>query len=149
MIKAQERLNGCWARAQENELVFVLLERDHSAPVAIRAWVAHRVETGKNEAGDSQITEAIECAAQMETHADVKRARQRPGPDTLWQILRSAGVTLPEDITRIIIDARVGNVVQVYYQCYAQHEVFGAGLDILAAGFTELPGTKLKREDQQ
>jgi hypothetical protein len=57
---------SCFNKAQPREMLFVLLGRDKSAPVAIRAWVDHRVATGKNQADDLQITEALRCAEVME-----------------------------------------------------------------------------------
>jgi hypothetical protein len=46
--------NSCLNRAKDNEMVFVLLERDPAAPVAIRAWI------------DARNAEVI--ATWMETH---------------------------------------------------------------------------------
>jgi hypothetical protein len=58
--------NSCLNRARDDEMIFVLLARDVSAPVAIRAWARDRVATGKNSYGDPQIVEALACAAKME-----------------------------------------------------------------------------------
>jgi hypothetical protein len=68
MIKANELSlpNSCLNRAEEGEMVFVLLARDVAAPMAIRAWIANRIRLGKNKAEDSQIREAEECARTME-----------------------------------------------------------------------------------
>lgn len=62
-----ESKESCINRAKPDEWVFVLLGRDHSAPVAIRAWIAHRIKEGKNTPGDPQITEAERVASGMET----------------------------------------------------------------------------------
>jgi hypothetical protein len=69
MLKQKELSdpNSCWNKARPGERVFVLLERDAAAPVAIRAWVKERVRLGKNKMGDAQITEALECARLMES----------------------------------------------------------------------------------
>lgn len=58
--------NTCWNSAHDDELLFVLLERDAAAPVAIRAWADERIRIGKNTADDPQIIEALSCADQME-----------------------------------------------------------------------------------
>lgn len=57
---------SCLSRARTFEMIFVLLGRDVSAPVAIRAWAADRVRIGKNKDTDGQIIEAIACATAME-----------------------------------------------------------------------------------
>lgn len=68
MIKEQEieTPNSCLNKARNDERIFVLLERDHAAPTAIRAWVRKRIELGKNRPDDEQIQEALHCAAAME-----------------------------------------------------------------------------------
>jgi len=68
MLKVNEAAdhNSCWNKANPRERLFVLLARDEAAPVAIRAWTQERVRIGKNRPGDSQITEALECAELME-----------------------------------------------------------------------------------
>jgi hypothetical protein len=66
MRKRCELINGCMAKARDDEMTFVLLGRDAAAPVAIRAWIAERIRIGKNHPGDSQVTEAEMCARTME-----------------------------------------------------------------------------------
>lgn len=66
MRKRDELTKGCMAKAGDDEMTFVLLGRDRSAPFAIRAWIANRVATGKNRHDDPQILEAEECARIME-----------------------------------------------------------------------------------
>lgn len=58
--------SSCLNRAGNDEYVFVLLARDKAAPVAIRAWCAERIRTGKNTPVDQDIVNAIECAIHME-----------------------------------------------------------------------------------
>jgi hypothetical protein len=58
--------NSCWNKAELDETIFVLLSRDLAAPKAIRCWVKERVRLGKNQPGDPQTTEALECADAME-----------------------------------------------------------------------------------
>lgn len=67
MQKRQERdnPNSCFNRAHDDELVFVLLERDHAAPAAIRAWCEERIRLGMNKPGDPKITEALRVASMM------------------------------------------------------------------------------------
>lgn len=81
MIKRDELddHNSCFNRAGDGERIFVLLARDVAAPVAIRAWVAERIRTGKNALTDDQIVEALECAMRMDRErAEIDAARQRP-----------------------------------------------------------------------
>lgn len=68
MLKRDELTNpaSCMSRARDDEMTFVLLGRDVSAPVAIRAWIESRIRAGKNVRGDAQIVEAEACAANME-----------------------------------------------------------------------------------
>lgn len=56
---------SCLNRAEDDEMIFVLLGRDLSAPVAIRAWCENRVMNGDNKWEDAQITEALKCADEM------------------------------------------------------------------------------------
>jgi hypothetical protein len=65
------RPEACMVRARDDEMTFVLLGRDAAAPVAIRAWIAERIRSGKNRPEDPQIVEAGECARAMEA--------ERPG----------------------------------------------------------------------
>ena len=58
--------DSCFNRARDDEIVFVLLSRDASSPVTIRAWCAERVRRGKNVWDDPQIKEALRCAENME-----------------------------------------------------------------------------------
>lgn len=62
----QQQPNSCFNRAQDTEMVFVLLARDPCASKAIRAWVDCRIKAGKNKRGDQQIIEALECANAMD-----------------------------------------------------------------------------------
>lgn len=76
MIKREELTNpqSCMSRAADDEMTFVLLGRDASAPFAIRMWVDHRINHGKNKASDPQIKEALACADKMALYSlDRKR----------------------------------------------------------------------------
>ena len=68
--------NSCWNKARDDERVFVLLARDAAAPETLRFWASRRVELGKNQPGDPQIVEALDCADRMEDEA--KRISYRP-----------------------------------------------------------------------
>jgi hypothetical protein len=56
---------SCWNKARDDEIVFVLLERDRDAPGTIEDWVRRRIASGKNKEGDPQIEEALRCAAEI------------------------------------------------------------------------------------
>lgn len=60
MLKRDElsNPNSCMSRAKEDEMTFVLLGRDHAAPLAIEAWIEERIRLGKNKREDAQIVEA-------------------------------------------------------------------------------------------
>lgn len=68
MIKALEKADGnsCLNKAREDELIFVLLERDPAASFAIRQWAEQRVRIGKNTPGDYQLREALKLADAMD-----------------------------------------------------------------------------------
>lgn len=68
MLKSDEinKAASCWNKAREDERMFILLERDLTAPVIIRAWVTERLRVGLNTATDKQILEALQCADLME-----------------------------------------------------------------------------------
>jgi hypothetical protein len=53
--------NSCINSALPDEMCFVLLGRDESAVVALRAWIEHRVRSGKNKPTDDTIIEAHRC----------------------------------------------------------------------------------------
>lgn len=58
--------NSCFNKARDDEIVFVLLERDIATPAAIRAWAMNRVAAGKNNIDDPQIVEARHVANLIE-----------------------------------------------------------------------------------
>jgi hypothetical protein len=68
MIKRDEMSApySCLNKARDDEYVFVLLERDAAAPVAILAWIEERIRLGKNTADDPQIREARLAADRMQ-----------------------------------------------------------------------------------
>lgn len=70
MIKRDELSDprSCLNRAQDDEMVFVLLGRDAAAPAAISAWIAERIRLGKNRPNDAQILEAESCLRKIRHH---------------------------------------------------------------------------------
>lgn len=68
--KLQELRNGCFARAMDDEPMFVLLARDASAPQGARDWADRReadIRAGRKPASDmAMVQEARECADRME-----------------------------------------------------------------------------------
>ncbi len=76
MLKSREISDpsSCFNKAGDGELLFVLLGRDKAAPAAIRMWIRERLRRGLNQSSDPQITEARNCALQME------RQKSAPSP---------------------------------------------------------------------
>lgn len=74
MIKKDELANpnSCINRAEDDEIVFVLLGRDPVASIAIRAWASQRVILKKNKITDPQIEEAIAVAEILEAKHDAE-----------------------------------------------------------------------------
>ena len=57
---------SCLNKAAENELIFVLLERDAAAAATVRFWIQERIRLAKNKPGDPKLREAEQWAAQVE-----------------------------------------------------------------------------------
>jgi len=55
----------CYAKAEPDEPMFILLARDLAASQTIHAWITARIRSGKNRPDDPQIAEARECANAM------------------------------------------------------------------------------------
>lgn len=72
MRKRQELKNpaSCMSKANEDEMIFVLLARDRAAPAAIRFWIEERLRLGLNKPGDAKIVEAERCARTMEAERE-------------------------------------------------------------------------------
>ena len=49
---------SCLNKAGDDEMLFVLLGRDESAPAAVRAWIEDRVSRGKNRRTGPKIQAA-------------------------------------------------------------------------------------------
>ena len=65
----------CYANADPDEPMFIVLGRDAAAPIAIRAWIDQRIASGKNKPDDEQIVEAREIADAMEQYRTQRAAR--------------------------------------------------------------------------
>jgi hypothetical protein len=68
MIKSRELVepDSCFNKADESELMFVILERDIAAPRTIRYWAKQRIKLGKNKKTDEQIIDALATADLIE-----------------------------------------------------------------------------------
>jgi hypothetical protein len=63
MMRKRDELadpRSCLNKARDTEMLFVLLGRDESATVAVRAWIEDRIRRGKNVRTDAKIIEATE-----------------------------------------------------------------------------------------
>lgn len=65
-IKEKNSPDSCWNKAKDDEIVFVLLDRDPVAPAVIRYWIRERIRAGLNGPNDSKLLEASKCANKME-----------------------------------------------------------------------------------
>jgi hypothetical protein len=81
--KLQELRSGCFAKAMDDEEMFVLLARDTSAPGKVRDWADQReaeVNAGKRPASDmEQVQEARGCADKMEVWREKNDGAWREG----------------------------------------------------------------------
>ena len=77
----------CYANADPDEPMFILLGRDPHAPAAVRRWAHDRevmIESGEKPGSDmAMVIDARECADAMERYA-AWRKRKKPdnGPDS-------------------------------------------------------------------
>jgi len=72
----KEDPQSCWNKAKEDELMFILLERDICMADTIRYWVERRIKTDKNKPGDPQIKEALNLAEYVANNLDLKQKEQ-------------------------------------------------------------------------
>jgi hypothetical protein len=66
----------CYAAAEPDEPMFILLARDPLAPILVEAWASLREHAVGNP---SKVAEARECAKTMRTWAPVTRERRTAG----------------------------------------------------------------------
>lgn len=71
--KSEPSSFDCYANAEPDEPMFVLLARDPAAADAVYEWARTRVQMGKNRPDDPQIVEAFQCASEMEEWRDANR----------------------------------------------------------------------------
>jgi len=102
--KLQELRDGCFARAMDDEPMFVLLARDRGTPAMVRAWCDARqadVEAGKRPASDmEQINEARGCANRMEAWRAENDGAWRQGLFAQPQVTLPEGVVIPHQRRR-------------------------------------------------
>lgn len=91
--------NSCLNRAADDEPLFVLRGKDVAAPAAIAEWIKSRISMGKNEFGDSQITEAVELAEKMEQY-QAKLAEAAGGSNMENEGGKSADIALIDDLNQ-------------------------------------------------
>lgn len=74
--------HDCYANAEPNEPMFVLLARDASAPDLVRYWADQRlaaIQRGEKPATDmAMVYEARECAGAMELYRAGLKAKPMP-----------------------------------------------------------------------
>ena len=67
----------CYANAEPDEPMFVLLARDVAAPRTVRHWALARCTRGKNKLEDAKMQEALACADAMEKWREAQKADTR------------------------------------------------------------------------
>jgi hypothetical protein len=82
-IKSTELEDGCFAKALDDEPMFVLLARDQQAPARVREWATQRkadISMGKRPESDmAQVEEAFACAGRMEEWREENDGKWRNG----------------------------------------------------------------------
>jgi hypothetical protein len=82
-IRSTELLNGCFAKAMDDEPMFVLLARDVQAPQRVRDWATQRkadISMGRKPESDmALVDEAFECADRMEAWREENDGKWRSG----------------------------------------------------------------------
>jgi hypothetical protein len=79
----REGSNGCFARALDDEPMFVLLARDDRAPERVREWATQRkadISMGRRPESDmAQVDEAYQTATDMEDWREENDGKWRNG----------------------------------------------------------------------
>jgi hypothetical protein len=111
-----ELKTSCLNKAKEDELLFVLLERDDAAAQTVEFWIDKRLSLGKNEINDPQIAEARQWIKEWhfgreqqkkQRLADAKAALRKhrdeckTSPDTP----RRRYLAAAQDLALVIVDA--------------------------------------------
>jgi hypothetical protein len=96
--------DSCLNKALDDEMIFVLLQRDDAAPETIRFWCEARIRRGINKPGDRKIQDALHCAEVME-----KRKAEKGDDDALYEVAKQtchdAGLPWTDPRTRITYPA--------------------------------------------
>jgi hypothetical protein len=64
-VKKKDELsdpNSCFNKAGDDDMLFILLGKDHAAPAAVLAWIEERVRIERNLPDDPKLTEARQWA---------------------------------------------------------------------------------------
>lgn len=58
--------NSCWNTSKDGDIIFILKQKDKSAPETIRFWAGNRVGKGLNLITDAKIQDALRIADEIE-----------------------------------------------------------------------------------
>jgi hypothetical protein len=78
MLKKDEIADpkSCLNKAADDEMLFVIREKDPCAIATVLAWINYRIESGKNTNSDAKIIEAMDWCNKVGM-----RRNGRPSPD--------------------------------------------------------------------
>ncbi len=67
MIKSEElsNPNSCLNKAKDDEILFVLLDRDLAFADTVRYWIEKRIQFGLNKREDLKMIEAANCVQKV------------------------------------------------------------------------------------
>jgi len=65
----------CYANAEPDEPMFILLGRDEHAPALVDLWAIRRREAGESF---EKVQEALDCANAMREYRKKRKAEQKP-----------------------------------------------------------------------
>lgn len=58
--------DSCFNKAADDDLLFVLIQKDPAAPATIRFWIEERIRLGLNAQGDAKLASAESLAHRIE-----------------------------------------------------------------------------------
>jgi hypothetical protein len=67
----------CYANADPDEPMFILLGRDKHAPLLVKLWADLRILDGEENA---KVVEAVQCSAEMARFRIERQARKKAAP---------------------------------------------------------------------
>lgn len=70
--EAIEDPNSCWNKAHDNDIVFILIQKDPQAPKTIQLWAAMRVLFGNDDLNAPKITSALDIADKIDAIQNAK-----------------------------------------------------------------------------